>query len=90
MWVIPNVKCNHVEKTTHPCQFPVELIERFVLSMTKKGDWVFDPFEFHKLVVFNQPLVAHGIGGTDEKFYRQLDIVMNNIFGLKGTWSFMI
>lgn len=44
VWVIPNVKNNHVEKTAHPCQFPVELIERLVLSMTKKGDWVFDPF----------------------------------------------
>ena len=44
LWAIPNVKSNHVEKTDHPCQFPVELIERFVLSMTNEGDWVFDPF----------------------------------------------
>lgn len=44
LWVIPNVKSNHVEKTEHPCQFPVELIERFVLSLTNEGDWVFDPF----------------------------------------------
>lgn len=44
LWVIPNVKSNHVEKTEHPCQFPVELIERLVLSLTNKGDWVLDPF----------------------------------------------
>lgn len=44
VWDIPNVKNNHVEKTDHPCQFPVELVERFVLSMTNKGDWVLDPF----------------------------------------------
>ncbi len=44
LWIIPNVKSNHVEKTEHPCQFPVELIERLVLSMTSEGDWVFDPF----------------------------------------------
>lgn len=44
IWEIPNVKANHVEKTTHPCQFPVELIERLVLSMTDEGDWVLDPF----------------------------------------------
>ncbi|MCX7005869.1 MAG: site-specific DNA-methyltransferase [Kiritimatiellaeota bacterium] len=44
LWVIPNVKNNHVEKTEHPCQFPVELIERLVLSMTNEGDWVLDPF----------------------------------------------
>lgn len=44
VWVIPNVKSNHVEKTIHPCQFPVELVERLVLSMTQPGGWVFDPF----------------------------------------------
>lgn len=44
VWVIPNVKHNHVEKTIHPCQFPVELIERLVLSMTDEGDNVFDPY----------------------------------------------
>ncbi|NLD72502.1 MAG: site-specific DNA-methyltransferase [Chloroflexi bacterium] len=44
VWAIPNVKSNHVEKTEHPCQFPVELVERLVLSLTNKGDWVLDPF----------------------------------------------
>lgn len=44
VWDIPNVKSNHVEKTVHPCQFPVGLIERLVLSMTREGDLVFDPF----------------------------------------------
>ncbi|PYK99600.1 MAG: site-specific DNA-methyltransferase [Verrucomicrobia bacterium] len=44
VWTIPNVKSNHVEKTQHPCQFPVELIERLVLSMTEEDDWVLDPF----------------------------------------------
>jgi adenine-specific DNA-methyltransferase len=44
LWVIPNVKNNHVEKTEHPCQFPVELIERLILSMTRRDDWVLDPF----------------------------------------------
>ena len=44
LWIIPNVKNNHVEKTDHPCQFPVELIDRLVLSLTNKKDWVLDPF----------------------------------------------
>ncbi len=44
VWVIPNVKSNHIEKTIHPCQFPVELIERLVLSLTDKGDNVLDPY----------------------------------------------
>ncbi len=44
IWEIPNVKANHVEKTDHPCQFPVELVERLVLALTNEGDWVLDPF----------------------------------------------
>lgn len=44
VWVIPNVKHNHVEKTTHPCQFPVELVERLTLAFTNPGDWILDPF----------------------------------------------
>jgi adenine-specific DNA-methyltransferase len=44
LWTIPNVKHNHIEKTPHPCQFPVELIERLVLSMSEPGGLVFDPF----------------------------------------------
>ena len=44
VWTIPNVKSNHVEKTGHPCQFPVELIERLVLALTRIGEWVLDPF----------------------------------------------
>lgn len=44
VWIIPNVKWNHVEKTPHPCQFPVELVERLVLALTRPGDWVLDPY----------------------------------------------
>lgn len=44
VWIFPNVKANHIEKTIHPCQFPVELVERFVLSVTAPGDLVIDPY----------------------------------------------
>lgn len=44
VWTFPNVKNNHAEKTIHPCQFPVELVERLVLSMTDAEDAVFDPY----------------------------------------------
>lgn len=44
VWEIPNVKSNHVEKTDHPCQFPVELVERLVLALTEPGDRVLDPY----------------------------------------------
>lgn len=44
MWDIPNVKSNHPEKTEHPCQFPIELVERCVLALTDENSWVLDPF----------------------------------------------
>ena len=44
LWDIPNVKSNHPEKTEHPCQFPVELVERCILALTHEGSWVLDPF----------------------------------------------
>lgn len=42
--MIPNVKHNHVEKTIHPCQFPIELVERLVLALTNERDLVIDPY----------------------------------------------
>lgn len=44
LWDIPNVKSNHPEKTIHPCQFPIALVERCILALTDENDWVFDPF----------------------------------------------
>lgn len=44
MWNIPNVKSNHPEKVDHPCQFPIELVERCVLALTEENSWVLDPF----------------------------------------------
>lgn len=44
VWCFPNVKASHVEKTEHPCQFPIELAERLVLSLTDNSDLVVDPF----------------------------------------------
>ena len=44
VWDIPNVKANHPEKTEHPCQFPVELVQRCVLALTDADGVVFDPY----------------------------------------------
>jgi len=44
LWDIPNVKANHPEKLDHPCQYPVELVERCVLAFTQEKDWVLDPY----------------------------------------------
>lgn len=44
VWHITNVKHNHPEKTAHPCQFPEELVRRFMLALSNPGDLVVDPY----------------------------------------------
>jgi len=44
IWDIPNVKAQHIEKTIHPCQFPVAIPRRLIKALTKEGDFVLDPF----------------------------------------------
>ena len=44
VWEIPNVKSLHVEKTAHPCQFPVALVQRCIRSMTPPSGLIVDPF----------------------------------------------
>jgi len=44
IWDIPNVKSNHPEKTVHPAQFPIELVQRLILALTNENDVVLDPF----------------------------------------------
>jgi len=85
LWDIPNVKSNHPEKTIHPSQFPIELIERLVLALTNEGDVVLDPF-----VGVGSSIIAailhnrKGIGVDKEKQYT--DIAFERITqALNGT-----
>jgi len=73
VWDIPNVKAHHPEKTIQPCQFPVELVQRCVLALTKKDDWVLDPY-----AGVGSTLIAaaiHGrrsLGSEKEKKYHKI------------------
>lgn len=44
VWDIPNVKANHVEKTEHPCQFPVALVQRLIRALCPANGLVLDPY----------------------------------------------
>lgn len=44
VWDIPNVKAMHVEKTDHPCQFPVVIPQRLIKALTAPEGLVLDPF----------------------------------------------
>lgn len=44
VWEIPNVKAKHVEKTEHPCQFPVVIPQRLIRALAPPNGLVMDPF----------------------------------------------
>lgn len=44
VWEIPNVKAQHVEKTDHPCQFPVAIPQRLIKALTPVNGLILDPF----------------------------------------------
>ncbi|WP_186272015.1 DNA-methyltransferase [Burkholderia gladioli] len=44
VWDIPNVKANHIEKTEHPCQYPVALVQRLVKALCPVNGILFDPY----------------------------------------------
>ena len=73
LWNIPNVKSNHPEKTTHPCQYPIELVERCVLALTNKGSWVLDPFAgVGSTIIASIKNGRNAIGIDKEKEYCQI------------------
>jgi len=73
VWQFSNVKCNHPEKTTHPCQFPEDMIERIIKVASNKGDIVFDPFlGSGTTVVVADRLERIGIGTEILKEYVEI------------------
>jgi site-specific DNA-methyltransferase (adenine-specific) len=44
IWTTARLHAEDPERTTHPTQKPLEIIERIILASSKVGDLVFDPF----------------------------------------------
>lgn len=44
VWEIPNVKAKHIEKTEHPCQYPVAIPQRLIRALAPADGLIFDPF----------------------------------------------
>jgi adenine-specific DNA-methyltransferase len=83
VWIFPNVKNNHVEKTKHPCQFPVELAERLVLALTEPGQNVFDPYMGVGSAVV--AAVKHGrVGYGSDNVPEYVDIAWERINALRA------
>ena len=73
---------NHPEKTNHPCQFPIELVERCVLALTNENSWVLDPFAGVGSTVLGAiKNNRNGVGIEKEKEY--CDLALDRINDLK-------
>ena len=72
VWDIPNVKSNHKEKTIHPCQFPISLVDRLVKSLSNENDIILDPFlGVGTTVISAIKNKRKGVGAEiDEKYYN--------------------
>lgn len=78
IWNIPNVKANHVEKTKHPCQYPIELVERCILALTDEEDWILDPFAGVGSSIIASLKNNRNVVGV-EKFKKYKDIGLKRI-----------
>lgn len=83
VWDIPNVKSRHVEKTAHPCQFPVALVQRLILALTRKGDLVVDPFMGSGTSALAAALEGRRFAGCDIE-RRYVTIARKRISDLQG------
>ena len=93
IWEIPNVKSNHPEKTTHPCQFPVELVQRCIMALTNEKDLVFDPFLWVGSTIIGAVLKNRKwLGFEYDKSYiklcnQRLKDINNGIVKIRQIWT---
>ncbi len=78
VWIMPNVKANHPEKTVHPCQFPVALVERLILALTNEGDLVVDPYAGVGTTAVASFLKKRRSAGADTE-WRYIEIAMGRL-----------
>ena len=78
VWDIPNVKAGHVEKTDHPCQFPVALAGRLVAALSLEKDLVVDPFMGSGTTAIAAMVLGRRFSGCDREA-RYVDIARTRV-----------
>ncbi|HEY8699194.1 MAG TPA: site-specific DNA-methyltransferase [Rhizomicrobium sp.] len=83
VWDIPNVKARHVEKSQHPCQFPVALPRRLIRALSSSGSLVCDPYLGSGTTAVAAALENRRFVGSDTE-KRYLQIARQRIVNLNG------
>ncbi len=73
VWDIPNVKGNHIEKTAHPCQFPVGLISYSVIGKIIHRKYLLKIFDiidwFSRKTIHGRSTVKHELELISSVYY---------------------
>ena len=89
VWIIHKVAHGHPEKTKHPCQYPVALIERLILSLTNAGDLIVDPFLGSGTTAVAAVLHGRRCAGSD-KTKEYIEIAKNRVLeAANGTLKYL-
>jgi len=83
VWLIPNVKGSHVEKTSHPCQFPIALAENLILALTNRGQLLIDPFLGSGTTAVAALKNGRRAAGVDKEI-KYIQIVRNRVKSLES------
>ena len=93
VWDITHVTYMSKEKTSHPAQFPLRLVERLIKGSSKEGDLVLDPFLGSGTMLeacrnTNRNCIGYEIDPQWENIYRERSKVdtppLMSYFGDKG------
>ncbi len=83
VWDIPNVKAGHVEKTAHPCQFPIALTRRLIRALSKPGETVLDPYMGSGTTAIGSLLEGRNFVGSETNL-GYIEIARERIKALKS------
>ncbi len=81
IWKIPNVNANHIEKTAHPCQFPIALARRLIAALAPREGLVVDPYLGSGTTAVAALLEGRNFSGGDIEA-RYLDICEDRIISI--------
>ena len=72
VWSIPQIKASSVEKTQHPCQFPIGLVQGLIRALCPTGGIVIDPYSGSGSTGAAAAIEGRRFAGSEvnEEFYR--------------------
>ena len=90
VWDIPNVKAKHIEKTAHPCQFPVAIPRRLIRALTNKNGLAMDGNAIEEYVKFCVSTLRNYFGAIKKNLRKQWDDTDSKLLSVISINGFII